>query len=272
MKTKNLLKASLASLGSLAAVTAIAALPSVALAGPGLTLDAGKVNVTATAEINMSKDLVGKPFSLAPDISYGVSDDLTVMLVHSTFLTTGFRGAAGGGLCLAAQEDGCVSIYNNVGVEALYGVKTGPASLALNAGVHALNLDASFYSAKLGAKFRYTAGKMVVLTSPSVLVAVTERDPDAPKPQNKDSLWVPVAVSYKATPEVAVGAATGIKGPLDGFGDNWTTSLGFFGTYAMSKTAAVGASWTFGKMIGGLPEAALGADFRAVQLWFSYTL
>ena len=272
MKTKNLLPTSLTSLKSLAAFTALTALPSVALAGPGLTLDAGKVNVTATAEINMSKDLVGKPFSLAPDVSYGVSNELTVMLVHSTFLTTGFRGSSGGGLCPAAEEDGCIAGYNNVGVEALYGVKTGPASLAINAGVHALNLDASFFSAKLGAKFRYTAGKVVIMTSPSILVAVTERDPDAPKPQNKDSLWVPVAVSYKATPEVAVGAATGIKGPLDGFGDNWTTSLGFFGTYAMSKTAAVGASWTFGKMIGGLPEAALGADFRAVQLWFSYTL
>ena len=46
-------------------------------------------------DVNMSADAVGKPFSIAPDIYYGVSDKLSVGLTHDT------------GLCLAGEENGC---------------------------------------------------------------------------------------------------------------------------------------------------------------------
>lgn len=234
-------------------------------AGTGLTLDPGKLNVTATLEVNMSESAVGKPTSIAPDISYGVNEALTLSLVHSTFMTTGFRGAAGRGLCVTGSDNGCAKVYNNVGAEALYGLAAGAFSFAANAGFHALNLDAGFYAAKVGGKLRYTAGPFALSAAPSVFLAVNKRD------TNKDALFVPVLAQYKVIPALALGLGSGIKGPFSGFGDAWEVSLGVSATYAVLPALTIGGSWTFGKLVGGAGDAATGPEFRAVQAWVSYT-
>jgi len=250
---------------------------SVAAAGP-LTLPQGKVNVAVNLEVNLTEDAVGKPTSIAPDLSYGVSDRATLALVHSTVGITGFRGSAGNGLCLSGEDGGCVSPYNNVGLEGRYALVSGTLSATADVGVHALNLDAGFVSAKLGARVRYGEGKVAVTMMPSVLLAVTERSPEPGSPKNKDSLWIPVVATYKVTPEIGVGVATGLKGPVDGFADAWKVSLGVSATYAISPAIGVGGSWIFGQIVGGAddpPEpapAANGPRYRAVHLWVSYTL
>lgn len=245
--------------------------PAAPAARPGLTLPAGKINIAVNVEMNVGADAVAKPVSIAPDVSYGVNDDLTVSLVHSRFARTGFRGAAGGGLCLTGEENGCAKVYDNVGLEGLYTVARGPLTVAANGGVHAISLDAGFYSIKLGAKIRYTAGKVGVLTSPSVFVAATERkDDDTTTPDNLDTIWVPVIVGYTVSPKVWVAGGTGFKGPLDGFGDAWQLAVGALGTYKIDAKLTVGASLIFGQIAGG--GDAAGADYRWLQGWVSYTL
>jgi len=242
---------------------------------PGLTLPAGRLNLALNLELDGSTGRVGKPTSIAPDASYGITDDLTVSLTHSTFMLTGFRGAAGKGLCLTGTDDGCPRAYNNVGAEGLYSVLRGPFAIALNAGIHATNLDAGFYVGKLGAKLRHASGALSIASSPSVLIALSERDG---MPKNKDALFVPVVVTYKVLPALGLGLGSGIKGPIDGFADAWEVSLGVIGTYAVSPQLGVGASWVFGKAIGGaddLPDPeppATGFRYRAIQLWASVTL
>lgn len=237
---------------------------------PGLTLPAGKLNVTVNVEVNASTDAAGRPVSIAPDLAYGVTGDLTVTVVHSRFATTGFRGAAGGGLCVTGTDDGCPKLYDSAGVEVLYAVARGPLAVALDGGIHALSLDRDFYSAKVGARLRYSAGKLAVLSSPSVLIAATERpDDDATTPDNLDRLWVPVLVGYTVTPPLWIAGATGIKGPIDGFGDGWQLAVGAVATYKIDPTLAVGASLIFGQIAGG--GDATGADHRWVQAWVSYT-
>lgn len=253
------------SYSSLFSSLAITAASGVAVAGPGVTLDAGKLNVAVNAEINTSSGKVAKPLSLAPDVSYGVSDDLTVSLVHSTFATTGFRGQAGRGLCLRSTDDGCTALYNNVGGEALYALAKGPFSAAANVGFHALNIDAGFYAAKVGAKVKYTAGQLVFSSQPSLFLGVTDRDKG-----NKESLFVPVLGQFKVSPQFLLGLGTGIKGPIWRFSNNWEVSLGASAVYNMSPALSLGASWTFGKLLGGAD--ATGVDYRAVHVWGSYTL
>lgn len=240
-----------------------------------LTLPAGKLNVIATVELEATATRAGKPISLAPDVSYGVTDALTVSLLHSTFALTGFRGGAGRGLCLTGEDKGCVQPYNNVGVEVLYSLARGPLALAVNAGVHATNLDAGFYAAKAGLRVRLQQGALSLLTAPSVLVAVNERDAT---PANKDQLFIPVLAMYKAAPVLSFGFGSGVKGPLDGLGDAWEVSLGALVTYAVSPKLGLGTSLVFGKFWGGAEDppapaaAATGARYRAVQAWASFTL
>lgn len=127
---------------------------------PGLTLPAGRLNLALNAEVEATAEAFGKPTSLSPDLSYGVTDDLTVSLAHSTFMLTGFRGAAGKGLCVTGTDNGCAHAYNNVGIEGLYTLARGDMAVALNAGVHATDLEAGFYVAKLGAKVRHVHGAL----------------------------------------------------------------------------------------------------------------
>lgn len=63
---------------------------------------------------------------------------------------------------------------------------------------------------------------------------------------------------------------SGIKGPVQGFGDAWEVPLGFMGQYAVDPSLGLGASLVFGKVVGGAD--ATGFDYRGVQLWASYTM
>ena len=86
-----------------AATTVQPSAPPPAPPPAGLTLPSGAFNALVTTEVNLASDSAAEPWSIAPDLGYGVTDDLTLMLVHSTYATTGFRGSAGSGLCLAAM-------------------------------------------------------------------------------------------------------------------------------------------------------------------------
>ncbi len=242
---------------------------------PSLTLPAGRLNVVATVEVEATAAKAGKPTSVAPDVSYGVTDSLTVSLVHSTFAVTGFRGGAGRGLCLTGEDRGCVRAYNNVGAEAMYSLARGALSVAAVAGVHATNLDAGFYAAKAALRLRVQRGPWSVLAVPSVLVALNDRDAT---PANKDQLFAPVLLMYKAAPQLSFGFGSGLKGPLDGLGDAWEVPLGTLVTYAVSPRLGLGTSLVFGKFFGGADDppapaaAATGPRYRAVQAWASFTL
>lgn len=245
--------------------------PAPAVRKPGLLLRRGQLNVAVNLELEMSADKVGHPVSISPDVSYGVSDDVTIALVHSRAGLTGFRAAAGGGLCLTGTDGGCVAVYNNVGAEGWYRLGRGAVPLAVGVGVHATNLDAGYYAVKVGAKLRYPAGRWLLHAMPSVLVAVTEREDDAGNPRNKDTVWLPVQATYKLQPRITVGLGSGLKGPLEGFGDAWQISLGAMVQAAVDARLTVGASWVFGAIVGGAPAPATGPDARGAQLWLSYT-
>ncbi|MEZ4401161.1 MAG: hypothetical protein R3B06_14140 [Kofleriaceae bacterium] len=244
---------------------------------PGLTLPAGKLNVMVNLEVEMSADRVAKPLALSPDVAYGVTPDLTVALVHSKFGLTGFRAAAGGGLCVTGTDGGCARVYNNVGGEAWYNVARGQLAAAVGGGVHATSFEAGFVDAKLGARLRWTAGKVALSASPSVELALTKRDDGAGNRLNKDRLWLPVLAMYKATPALQVGAGTGLKAPLTGFADAYQIPLGVTATYAFDPATSVGAAWVFGAVVGGAtnPPAPApgvkGLDVRGLQVWGSRT-
>ena len=161
-----------------------------------------------------------------------------------------------------------------MGVEGLYTLTRGELAFALNAGIHATNLDAGFYVAKLGAKLRHARGALSFAALPSVLIALTERDG---MPANKDALFIPVVATYKLSSLLSLGFGTGIKGALEGFGNAWEFPLGVIGTVTVSPQLGLGASWVFGKVLGGAddppdpaPEAT-GFRYRALQVWASYT-
>jgi len=262
------------------------ALPIVASPSPivppvprlSLTLPAGKLNVTLTLELDASEDKVAEPISIAPDLGYGVTDDLTLAVVHSKFALTGFRAVAGGGICLSGSDAGCATAYNNVGTEAAYSLARGQVAFAAVGGLHVVDLDNSLVAAKLGGRARYSRGKLALNSLPSVLIALNKRTDAMGNRLNKDILYVPVQLTYRITRPLLLGLGTGIKGPISGFGDAWQVPIGVAAVYAIDPSLAIGASWTFGQLLGGAtnppdPDPAVkGPELRGVQLWASYTI
>lgn len=239
-----------------------------------LTLPRGALEVTVNLEVNASADSVAKPVSIAPDVSYGVTPDVTLMVVHSRYALTGLRGAAGGGLCVTGTDNGCAHPYDNLGAEGLISLAKGPLSIAANVGFHVLSFDRGFYAGKVGARLRYTSGRVGFTTLPVLFVAVTHRpDDSATTPlaaDNPDRFFIPVVLGVTATPELWLGAGAGLKGPLQELGDNWQLAVGGLAQYKISPELKVGTSLIFGQIVGG-NEMTSGADYRWWQLWVTYT-
>lgn len=225
---------------------------------PGM-LDDGLFTATITAEVEASEGTFGDPASIAPDLAYGVSNDLTVMLLHSTFGRTGFRGNAGEGLCFT---DACGDLYDNVGGEAYYSLARGPVAAALGGGFHVVSFDGEAYAAKIGARLRAMAGDIAFVSVPSVLFSVAHRD------EQPDRLFVPLNVVVPFG-QVSVGGITGFKTPLEEVADNYEIAAGVFVSYTHSPSVSFAASWVHGKIVGGNDSA--GIESRALQLWVTIT-
>jgi hypothetical protein len=241
-----------------------------------LTLQPGALFVQLDLELNVAKDAVGKPFSIAPDASYGVTKDLTLSLIHSTFGTTGFRGGTGMGFCVTGSSHACPHLYNNVGGEALYSLAEGDAPIAAVVGLYSLNLDQSFVDLKLGLKTKFIAGAFALLFNPSIYFGLDHREAMT---RNLDQLYLPVGLTYKVSQPLTVGVGSGIKGPANdftSFGKAWSVPLGVNAVVTINPTIAVGAAFTFGKLVGApaLSDAnpsQTGEDFRAIHVWLNYT-
>lgn len=242
---------------------------------PGsLTLPQHTWLLTLTVEIESSTDRLAKPVAVAPDVAYGATDHLTLSVVHSKFAVTGFRAVTGGGVCLG-EDAACAHVYNNVGAEATYALRNGSPAIAAVVGVHAMDLDAGFYDAKLGARLRYNRGRAALTALPSVLIAMTERTDEMGARRNKDLYYVPLLATYKVVPALTLGLGSGIKGSLNDLGNTWELPLGVVATYAVNRQITLGASFVFGKLIGGADDppspapAATGPDFRGTEVWIA---
>jgi len=251
-----------------------------------LTAKKGGVVLQLNAEMNLTKDKAFKPVSLAPDLSYGVTDKLTIAIEHSSFALTGFRGSAGSGLCIVSKENGCPSVYRQGGLELLYSVATGPTAVAIDGGLVVKDLrvfsgtaigskDTLDTIAKFGAKARFSAGAFSLMASPSLWIGLSNRTvtdaSGASAKVNKDQLWFPVVGWVKPIPALMLGVGSGIKGPLSKFADTYTIPVGALVQVMVNKHIQIGSSFIFGSIAGGkaVKNPDPGADGRALQVWLT---
>jgi len=235
---------------------------------PGMTLAAGTVLVHTALEVSLSQDSPVAPASLAPDLSVGVTDDLTLALVESSSALTGFRGASGAGFCLTGDGNGkCRTSYAGGGFEALYSLSRGELSVAANAGLLATTIDPVHTDLKLGFKMKLTRASSYALFSPSIWYALNDRyDRIVP---HKDQLWLPFSIWNKLTPSFALGVGSGFKGPLQGLATKWSVPLGVLMQYSVDQRVSVGWSLVFGRVVAGSEVMDPGVDARVLQIWLS---
>jgi opacity protein-like surface antigen len=217
-----------------------------------VTLAAGMIQIHADFFGNLGADAVFKPFGLAPDVHYGVNDKLTVGLVH------------GRSLCLAGEENGCAKLYDDVGLDVLFGLsRNAKMDLAAHVGVNVISLDAGTYGLRAGVLLKYQMDKLGIYADPGIGIGITDRDAG-----NKEYLSLPIMVAYQVNGNLAPFVRTGIGGAslsaisteyngaanLDvdgaGFGDTFTIPLGVGAIYGVSNKLDVGAEFDFPGVAG----------------------
>lgn len=238
----------------------------------GLLLGKGKIRIEGeTAVINLSADSVAKPFSLAPAVYYGVNDNLTIGITHTRGTTMWSPGAglslgsAGApGICLSGESNGCAKVYNNLGIDALFGLAAGKMSAAVHGGLDFLTLSDTTLALRAGVLGKYDIAPKVALTfDPSISIGLNKRDAG-----NKESLNVPVYLWLVASPQLSAYVMSGIAGPLSGFGDAYTIPVGVGASYTVSPKLTAGVDFDFINLAG----KGSSADFRVLGLRVAYAL
>jgi hypothetical protein len=237
-----------------------------------LTLPAHKLVINGFFEVNLSKKQAFKPVSISPDIWYGVTDEATVGLVHSSLGTTGFLGGVGDSLCLSGKKNNCVHPYPNVGADLRYRLA---APFSVDAGLFIRNTDPFQLAVKIGADARWRFDRLTVEALPSLFFGLSNRS--EVESQNKDWLYLPVTASYEIVDHLDVALQTGLALQWEEAGDNYSIPLALAGRYQVTKGLGLGLAFALPRLIApskkvdGI-ETPHGFDARTLMLGGSYAL
>jgi hypothetical protein len=236
-----------------------------------VTLRQGVIAAHVALEMTASSGNVMKPASIAPDLAVGVTDNFTLGIIHSGSALTGFRGSAGWGVCFTEAPNesdlNCHTRYTAGGVEGLYNLGRGSAALALDAGVIWSAFEPSVHTdLKLGFKLKMSERNVFAWFMPNVWLALDDRYDRVVRHEHQ--LFLPISIWVKPVQTVAVGIGTGVKGPIDNFGDRFSIPIGGLLQYSLDAHVSVGASFVFGKLLGS-EMIDPGIESRAVQIWIN---
>src|SRR5262245_51786474 len=173
----------------------------------GVQAPGGMLAIRTFLHVNASENDFGEPVSLAPDIFYAFTDSLQLGIVHNGPM--GWQTRPGFGLCLTGESHGCPRVYDNVGVDLMYGLAFGDVRFSLHSSLYAFQLSAPravMWTIGLVGKIHF--GEVVALFfDPQVGVALNDRDG-----ANKDMLFLPLELQFQAGARVSLKLLSGLIG------------------------------------------------------------
>lgn len=184
-----------------------------------------------TLGINLSKDAIGDPIFFAPDVYYGLDRRITLGYFHQT------------GFCLTG--DGCSSTYNDFGVEGLFSILYGgPLVMAAQAGLTFDPLDPFTGGLHVGLPLRVSGGNLAVRVDPKLYIGLFNRE------GRKEFVDMPVQLQYQLSDQNALLVTSGVRGPLNGFGDSVEVPVGLGILFAAARRVDLGAEFQFTNLAG----------------------
>jgi hypothetical protein len=228
-----------------------------------MVMPKSKLLVDAFVEINLSKGAAFKPVSISPDLWYGVTDDLTLGLVHSGIGASGVIGGVGDALCITGKSNGCETVYQGLGIDARYRLKGG---FAVDGGLYVNDFDPFMLGLKLGIVGRHRfAPKVALEVQPNLYIGFTERDAG-----NKEALAIPVTLALGLAPKLTAYAQLAFVTPFSNAGDLWLLAASIGARYRVSDHLDLGLAFSLPALAGG-PDGT-GVDARSITLGVSYAL
>lgn len=206
-----------------------------------LAREAGEA--AATIELNLSKRYEWDPVSVAPDLWFGVTDLITVGLIHSSRATGVID--AGNGLCSTGTAHGCPAAYDNIGVDGRYALRRGWLAIAARVRAIATSFDPFKPSVRPGALIRLHRGRFGVIADPHLQLGLSRRDEG-----NRDWLRIPLWAAIQPARGVAIALRTGIDGELATFADTFAVPIGLDVTVRITARIELTAFVGFPTLLG----------------------
>jgi hypothetical protein len=227
----------------------------------GVQGPAGLLTLRLNLLVNASAGTFGKPTSLAPDVYYAVSDTVQLGLLHTGPM--GWQTLPGVSLCLTGTgTGGCPHVYDNVGLDFLYGLLYGDFHLSLHSSLFLYRISDPtwvMWTVGLAGKFHFTDA-VALFFDPQVGIALSNRD------ANKEQLFLPIELQFQATSAVSVKLLSGVTGRLSALGDTVRVPVGLGIVGNVNSSLDLGVRFSFDNLLGH-QEAGVGrADVRSIGL------
>ena len=246
-----------------------------------LVLPKGRAVLDGQLEVNLSSDAAGKPISLAPDIWYGATDQVTVGLVHSDLGDSGFIGTVGDGICFTGSSNGCAHVYDNLALHGRYGLAKGDLALALDGGLSFEQLSDPFLlSFTVGLVGRWHKDKLAIEFQPRVFIALTHRSADANvmgDVAHDDFFSVPGTLMYEVAPKVNVFGQLGFAFSFEHAGDTFLIPFSVGASYRAMPQLDLWLAFSLPGLFSNTVDATTGntsfgtdTDDRSITLGGSY--
>jgi hypothetical protein len=210
--------------------------------------------------VDASKDSFGKPTSFAPDLYYGISDDVQIGLLHTGPM--GWQSRPGFGLCLTGADNGCPHVYDNVGLDFMYGLLYGDFHLSLHSSLFLLPIHdptGVMWTIGVTGKFHFTDA-VALFFDPKVGVMLANRD------TYKEQLFIPVELQFQVGAAVSLKVLSGVSGQLSSLGDTYQVPLGLGVVGNVNSHLDLGLRFSFDNLRGGVPPGASRTDARSIGL------
>ena len=209
--------------------------------------------------INASKDNFGKPTSLAPDLFYSVSDTIQIGLLHTGPM--GWQSRPGSGLCLTGTPS-CPKVYDNVGVDFMYGLLYGDFHLSLHSSLFLFQIadpTGVMWTIGVTGKFHFTDA-VALFFDPQVGVILANRD------SYNEQLFIPIELQFQATAAVSLKVLSGVTGQLSDLGDTYRVPLGLGLIGNVNSHVDLGLRFSFDNLLGQVAAGTSRTDIRSIGL------
>lgn len=236
-------------------VVTILALVARASAEP-IVLGRGEVYARLVTEVGLAPRKQARPLSFAPDVWLGLTDALTLGVIHSA--TSVDRIDSASSFCVRELAPHCTRPYRGSGIDLRL---RWTAHVAWHVRALLRDIDPVKPAVTVGARLRWTRGRFVIESDPYLRVGLGHREAG-----NRDTLVVPIWLGRRLGDRAELAIHTGIDGDLAVWRDGWHIPVGVRFEVTPARAIAFGIEGGFTSLLG--PQNT--ANQRAVAIYAAY--
>jgi len=203
----------------------------------------GGVVARLTVELALQSGQLARPLSIAPDVWLGVTERLTLGLVHSNASIDQVDDRAS--LCLRGDALTCDHVYRGSGVDALWRWRDGELAVAPRARLLLRDTAPWKPAATLGALVRWTRGRAAITSDPYLRIGFAHQDLG-----NRSAVFVPLRLAVQPATGWLLAVHTGWDTELATWRDGWHVPVALELVARASPHLDVGIAAGFPQLLG----------------------